>query len=505
MRDNPFSFVDPVHDPEMFVGRHVERDAILKRLRSTLFIGEAKSGKSSLLNQLQDDLRTVTINGARVCPICISAKTGLAEITSQTIQNIVSHVVEFSRRELGDTVVAPLQNSPRDLLEMLDGIDAAGHRLLIVCLLDDLHEAAGQRDAGPRFCQALRHVIDSSPEGARLVMIAAARSSFLTSEGATKSTLLSRFEHVCFLTGLLPHETDQLMRKVEPIDRRPNAEISPSLVDLVHDQTGGHPYLVQKTMYRAIENASLRGESLDQAARAVMATLAHDVPVFSEWTQQLTFEEAAFLLAMALRLPVDEWHLGLNSLQRFVSMGIVTLEHSEDCVRPIPVCGVFFDWLREQATHFVQLTAGRMFGINDLTSITALFETTLRRALGKQIPKNERQLQDCVQSMLAACRLEFEREKNVSPRAGKGFRVDFFLPKLELAIEVKLVTSGKRASKLVDELLADVAAYATTMKYVLFLILDTTGLVKSDEVAECSDLYNVRYTVIQTLASEEAK
>ena len=57
MRDNPFTYGNPISDPARFIGRRPEVAQVFSRLRniefeSSSFVGERRVGKTSLLNYL---------------------------------------------------------------------------------------------------------------------------------------------------------------------------------------------------------------------------------------------------------------------------------------------------------------------------------------------------------------------------------------------------------------------------------------------------------------------
>jgi len=499
MQKNPFSYVDPVREVDMFVGRQGERDTIRVQPRSTLFIGEAKSGKTSLLLQLREELEGLCVHGSRVCPVYVSVKTYPAADAAAIFRVILTHLVRFASNDLSGKLSIPTAETPTadNVIHALQELDAAREHVIVALLADDLDEVGSHRDSGPSLCQALRNLIDASPPGARVIVIAASTTAFLSSEDSLlNSPLLSRLDPH-YLLPLSLDETRQLMRKAEQADSGKEISIPDHVIDLVHERTGGNPYLVQKTMYHAFGQICEKSLSVTEAINEVVPTLASSNPAFQVWTESLNLKEMSYLLATAMRLPVDGWQLGLTSLQRFVSMGVIYLEQFEDTFRSVPMCGSFYDWIREQANDFVQLSTGHAYTVTDVVSLAALLNRSLPRAVGAHAPKDERRLQDCIQSILAAYAVEFKREHASGQIAGKGFRADFVLPDLGIALEAKLVNSGDRISKMVDDILADVIPYTSCYRHVLFLIYDTTGKVEPDQMAQCSDRYNVRFAVIQ--------
>jgi len=99
----------------------------------------------------------------------------------------------------------------------------------------------------------------------------------------------------------------------------------------------------------------------------------------------------------------------------------------------------------------------------------------LRQALPKvfgEAPRNESQVQDSVAGILTAYRERFQREHPTIRFLGKNFIPDF-APQLEdLVIEVKYPTPTRPATRIREEMAADLAAFRAKGKNVLFIIYD---------------------------------
>ena len=99
------------------------------------------------------------------------------------------------------------------------------------------------------------------------------------------------------------------------------------------------------------------------------------------------------------------------------------------------------------------------------------------------IPEREREIQDVLEQLLIGRGLQkgqdYDREIGRVKMSVKELVPDFILLKLVLAIEVKFVNSAARVKEVVDEINADIAAYAKKYHGVLFVVYDM-GQIRDD-------------------------
>jgi hypothetical protein len=105
--------------------------------------------------------------------------------------------------------------------------------------------------------------------------------------------------------------------------------------------------------------------------------------------------------------------------------------------------------------------------------IEAAIERALRPAFDDSPPSSEREVQNRIEIILNAIGIEHIREKEAATIGARAFHPDFTVPSLSLAIEVKLATKTHGASAIQEELAADISAYSTKWKRLLFIIYDT--------------------------------
>lgn len=103
------------------------------------------------------------------------------------------------------------------------------------------------------------------------------------------------------------------------------------------------------------------------------------------------------------------------------------------------------------------------------------FEVNLRRAIF-EIPSQEREVQNAIEQLLIGRGLtkglDYDREVGRVKISIKEVVPDFVLPKLSLAIEVKLAKTGTKTRAIVDEINADIQAYGRTYAHLLFIVYD---------------------------------
>ena len=92
-------------------------------------------------------------------------------------------------------------------------------------------------------------------------------------------------------------------------------------------------------------------------------------------------------------------------------------------------------------------------------------------------------MQNAIESLLLGRGLskgsDYDRETGKFEFSGKEYIPDFIIPKLQLCIEVKLLRDGKK-SKVIEEISADITAYAKQYERQLFVVYDL-GVIQNEE------------------------
>ena len=163
---NPFTYGNPISDPERFVGRRREVEQIFMRLRTPEFesssiVGERRSGKTSLLNYIAhpDAVRQYGLNPETYLFVyldleMITSTSTPTRLYQYMLRRIASKVQnEALKKEIRD--VSQYENiDTYDLAELLDSMEDEG--LHIVLLIDEFENVGDNANFGPDFYYGLR-------------------------------------------------------------------------------------------------------------------------------------------------------------------------------------------------------------------------------------------------------------------------------------------------------------------------------------------------------------
>ncbi|HAG83136.1 MAG TPA: hypothetical protein DCL61_18720 [Cyanobacteria bacterium UBA12227] len=108
----------------------------------------------------------------------------------------------------------------------------------------------------------------------------------------------------------------------------------------------------------------------------------------------------------------------------------------------------------------------------EVIDIESGIERALRPAFRANRPNSEKAVQDAIENILNALGVSFVRDREVAHVGGKAFKPDFTVGELDLALEVKLATESHGVSKIQEEIAADISAYRTKWRYLIFVIYD---------------------------------
>lgn len=100
-----------------------------------------------------------------------------------------------------------------------------------------------------------------------------------------------------------------------------------------------------------------------------------------------------------------------------------------------------------------------------------LIGANLRPAIFED-PKNEKEIQNTLETIFRVRGYDFEREKDTIPCSAKYYVPDFTFEALDLSLEAKLCNRQERVKELVDEINADILGYQKRYKHVVFVIYD---------------------------------
>ena len=116
-------------------------------------------------------------------------------------------------------------------------------------------------------------------------------------------------------------------------------------------------------------------------------------------------------------------------------------------------------------------------GVSDdeFVELREFLASRLRSAVFRT-PDHERQIQDTIEALLVGRGMQkgqdYDREVGRVKVATKESVPDFIIPRLSLAMEIKLVKKADRAKTIVDEINADIASYSKRYRRLLFVVYD---------------------------------
>lgn len=124
------------------------------------------------------------------------------------------------------------------------------------------------------------------------------------------------------------------------------------------------------------------------------------------------------------------------------------------------------------------------FADDETENLKAFIESKLRKAIFK-MPEREWEVQQAIETLLVGRGMtkgaEYDRETGRVKVSGKEFIPDFVFRKLGLCMEVKLSNSREKLKSIVDEINADVRAYATHYERQLYVVYDLGTIQHEDE------------------------
>jgi hypothetical protein len=94
------------------------------------------------------------------------------------------------------------------------------------------------------------------------------------------------------------------------------------------------------------------------------------------------------------------------------------------------------------------------------------------RAIIRTRPTREADITDAIENLFIALDYDFKREKTAFAYSTKSYIPDFTSDSLEMAMDVKLCKTPSDEKRIIDEINADIPAYKTRFKNLLFTVYD---------------------------------
>lgn len=138
------------------------------------------------------------------------------------------------------------------------------------------------------------------------------------------------------------------------------------------------------------------------------------------------------------------------------------------------------------ADHIVRVGLDSVYNGKDtapesslIVKVLNLAEHKLRKVVRAK-PEEERAVQDAFENILVGADIPYSRETERIEYSSKTYVPDFTIPKIDLAIEIKLCNRKGREKEIIAEINDDVLAYQTKYGNVLFVVYDC-GLIRDTD------------------------
>jgi len=302
--DNPFSYGNPISDPQRFFGRRQEAGQIFSRLRNPEFesssvIGARRMGKTSLFNFMShpDVVRSHGLDPAT----CLFVYLDLQMVgSSGTPLRLYQHLLRRLQAKLQDQELKQflhpyVTQDSLDTFDLSDIFDAIDERdLRVVLLLDEFENIAANTYFGPDFYYGLRSLAIHH----NLALVTASQRDLVDlshSEDIRSSPFFNIFTNV-HLRPFVPQEAQEL---IEGSLRGNEVSFTDNEVALLVELAGGTPFFLQMgahflfNAYQESGGASSRWDLLE----AVFAAEVH--PHLLSYWQSVSNEERTLLTVLA--------------------------------------------------------------------------------------------------------------------------------------------------------------------------------------------------------------
>jgi hypothetical protein len=119
-----------------------------------------------------------------------------------------------------------------------------------------------------------------------------------------------------------------------------------------------------------------------------------------------------------------------------------------------------------------------------ILALLDLIKAMLRPSIYEE-PKQEKDIQDTLEIIFRARGIDFRRGKISIEYSSKRFIPDFTFEPFNLALEVKFCDSVKKEKIIIDEMNADIPAYQTRYRWIIFLVYDL-GFIRDEYLFKSS-------------------
>ena len=334
LRNNPFTYGNPISDPRRFFGRAREVGQIFSRLRNEEFesssiVGDRRIGKTSLLNYLADP-------GIRASRGLGSDRYIFVYVDLQMVDETMGpeqlwrRLLLMMRRHCPDQEVVALLKAllqcerldTFDLDELFQQMDDKGQH--VVLLLDEFERVTENANFGPDFYYGLRSLTIHH----KFALVTSSRLELIElchSEAVKSSPFFNIFANINL--RLFSLADCQLMISGSLQDA--GTQFTEPEMELILDLAGLHPYFLQAACWMLYESHAM---GLDGAARnnfLMERFRAEAVPhIVDYWDNSGDYEKIVLTAAALLEHGASHGQgFSLEELRAVFSRGEPCLEH----------------------------------------------------------------------------------------------------------------------------------------------------------------------------------
>jgi AAA+ ATPase superfamily predicted ATPase len=311
MSVNPFTFGNPIRDPERFVGRKEDIRQIVNRLlssarESTSIVGERRIGKTSLLKHLSDPdvAERYGLSMDQFCPVYIDFQ-GLTDITPERFWQRVLRKMSRSMDTPELTVLFKDLSSREkvdlfDLEDLFEEISDLGLHALLY--LDEFEYVTQNPNFDADFFGGLRALAIHN----NLSLIPATRRELVDlchSEEIKGSPFFNIFATVV----LRPFSQQEAEYLIDLYMQSVDIVFSETEKKIIHKLAKGYPFFLQMAGHYLVEgmNQGMQGESLEAYAASEFNQQAE--PHFTYmWSHASESEKITLLTIMVIKGQKEE-------------------------------------------------------------------------------------------------------------------------------------------------------------------------------------------------------
>jgi AAA ATPase domain len=254
VRDNPFTYGNPITDPRRFFGRRREVDQVFGRLRNAEFesisvVGERRIGKTSLLKHVADpNIRQKHGLGPERHIFVffnlqmVEQTMGPAQLWRYLLRKILQQSASDELTTILAAILADLERSGQlnlvELEEFFQQVDDMGQH--VVFLLDEFDHVTTNENFGPDFYSGLRGLAIQH----QVAFVTSSRMELIElcqSEPAKSSALFNIFQQVNLGLFSVADRQHMISRSLS----NTGVHFSDPELEQVYDLAGLHPFFLK--------------------------------------------------------------------------------------------------------------------------------------------------------------------------------------------------------------------------------------------------------------------